>query len=84
MFQFMDEIGTYPHDKVLLELKDKLLFFIQSYAIKEEEKPITVEEITRLGRLGIVKKGLTDYSLLVLLAKEGRKMYTMSVWIFSM
>ena len=64
-FSIRDEIGTCPYFEVKLKLRDDKLFFVRPYNIREDQKPIN-----RLEKLGIIRKGLTGYSLPVLLVKR--------------
>ena len=49
--------------------RDETPFFVWPYAIREEQKHIVQREMDRLEKLGIIEKGLTGYSLPVLLVK---------------
>ena len=40
-FSFRDEIDTYPNIGVEINVTDKLLFFIRSYHVKEEDRTLT-------------------------------------------
>ena len=53
--------------EVKLELKDKTPFYIRSFPIKEEEKIIVDREIRKGCLLGILRKGLSSYSSLIML-----------------
>ena len=64
-----DEIGTCPFIEVHLKLKDETPFFVRPYPMREEQKKVTQKEIDRLKHLGIIRKGLTGYSSLVVLVK---------------
>ena len=48
--------------EVKLELKDKTLFYIRPFPIKEEEKIIVDREMKKACLLGILGKGLSSYS----------------------
>ena len=48
MCQFTLKSGTCPHVKVVLQSKDESPFFMQTYAIKEEQKPIIEKEKNRI------------------------------------
>ena len=65
-----DEIGTCPFIKVHLKLKDETPFFVRPYPMREEQKKVIQKEMDRLKHLGIIRKGLTDYSSLVVLVKR--------------
>ena len=53
-----------------LQLRDDTPFFVRPYPIREEQKVIVQREMDRLEKLGIIEKGLTGYSSLVLLVKR--------------
>ena len=65
-FSLRDEIGTCPFIEVHLKLKDETPFFVRPYTMREEQKVIQ-KEMDRLKHLGIIRKGLTGYSSLVVL-----------------
>ena len=69
-FSIRDEIGTCPYFEVKLKLRDNKPFFVRPYNIWKDQKPITQKEMGRLEKLGIIHKGLTGYSLPVLLVKR--------------
>ena len=69
VFSLRDEIGTCPFIEVHLKLKDKTLFFVRPYPMREEQKKVIQKEMDRLKHLGIIQKGLTRYSSLVVLVK---------------
>ena len=69
VFSLRDEIDICPFIEVHLKLKDKTPFFVQPYPMHEEEKKVIQKEMTRLKHLGIIQKGLTSYSSLVVLVK---------------
>ena len=69
-FSIRDEIGTCPYFQVKLKLRDDKPFFVRPYNIHEDQKPIIQKEMDRLEKLGIIRKGLTGYSSLVLLVKR--------------
>ena len=69
MFSLRDEIGTCPFIEVHLKLKDKTPFFVRPYPMREEQKKVIQKEMDRLEHLGIIRKGLTGYSSLVVLVK---------------
>ena len=69
-FRIWDEIGTCPYFEVKLKLRDDKPFFVRPYNICEDQKPIIQKEMDRLEKLGIIRKGLTRYSSLVLLVKR--------------
>ena len=69
VFSLRDEIGTCPFIEVHLKLKDKIPFFVRPYPMREEQKKVIQKEMDRLEHLGIIQKGLTGYSSLVVLVK---------------
>ena len=70
VFRLRDEIGTCPFIKVHLKLKDETPFFVRPYPMWEEQKKVIQKEMNRLEQLGIIQKGLTSYSSLVVLFKQ--------------
>ena len=69
VFSLKDEIGTCPFIQVHLKLKDETPFFVRPYPMREEQKKVIQKEMDRLEHLGIIHKGLTGYSSLVVLVK---------------
>ena len=69
VFSLRDEIGTCPFIEVHLKLKDETSFFVRPYSMREEQKKVIQKEMDRLENLGIIRKGLTGYSSLVVLVK---------------
>ena len=69
VFSLRDEIGTCPFIEVHLKLKDETSFFVRPYPMREEQKKVIQKEMDRLEHLGIIRKGLTGYSSLVVLVK---------------
>ena len=69
-FSIPDDIGTCPYFEVKLKLRDDKPFFVRSYNIHEDQKPIIQKEMDRLEKLGIIRKGLTGYSSPVVLVKR--------------
>ena len=69
IFSLRDEIGTCPFIEVHLKLKDETPFFVRPYPVREEQKKVIQKEMERLEHLGIIQKGLTGYSSLVILVK---------------
>ena len=69
VFSLRDEIGTCPFIEVHLKLKDETPFFVRPYSMREEQKKVIQKEMDRLEHLGIICKGLTGYSSLVVLVK---------------
>ena len=70
IFSLRDEIGTCPFIEVHLKLKDEMPFFVRPYPMREEQKKVIQKEMDRLEHLGIIQKGLTSYSSLVVLVKQ--------------
>ena len=70
VFSLRDEIGTSPFIEVHLKLKDETPFFVRHYPMREEQKKVIQKEMDRLKHLGIIQKGLTGYSSLVILVKR--------------
>ena len=70
IFSLRDKIGTCPFIEVHLKLKDKMPFFVRPYPVREEQKKVIQKEMDRLKHLGIIQKGLTGYSSLVVLVKR--------------
>ena len=68
-FSLRDEIGTCPFIGVHLKLKDETPFFVRPYPMREEQKKVILKEMDRLEHLGIIHKGLTGYSSLVVLVQ---------------
>ena len=69
VFSLRDEIGICPFIEVHLKLKDKTPFFVRPYPMMEEQKKVIQKEMDRIKHLGIIHKGLTSYSSLVVLVK---------------
>ena len=70
LFSLRDEIGTCPFIEVHLKLKDETPFFVRPYPMQEEQKKVIQKEMDRLEHLGMIQKGLTGYSSLVVLVKR--------------
>ena len=70
VFSLRDEIGTCPFIEVDLKLKDETPFFVRPHPMREEQKKVIQKEMDRLKHLGIIHKGLTDYSSPVVLVKR--------------
>ena len=69
VFSLTDEIGTCPFIEVHFKLKDETPFFVRPYPMRKEQKKVIQKEMDRLKHLGIIRKGLTSYSLPVVLVK---------------
>ena len=72
VFSLRDEIGTCPFIEVHVKLKDEKdeTFLARPYPMREEQKKVIQKEMDRLQHLGIIQKGLTGYSSLVVLVKR--------------
>ena len=51
------------------QAESKTTFFVCPYPMREEQKKVIQKEMDILEHLGIIQKGLTGYSLLVVLVK---------------
>ena len=69
VFSLRDEICTCLFIEVHLKLKDETPLFVRLYPMREEQKKVIQKEMDRLKHLGIIRKGLTSYSSLVVLVK---------------
>ena len=69
VFSLRDEIGTCPFIEVHLKLKDETPFFVRPYLMRVEQEKVIQKEMDRLKHLGIIHKGLTSCSSLVVLVK---------------
>ena len=69
VFSLRCEIGMCPFLEVHLKLTDETPFFVCPYPMREEQKKVIQKEMDRLEHLGIIQKGLTGYSSLVVLVK---------------
>ena len=65
-----DEIDTCPFIEVHLKVKDETHFVVRPYPMREEQKKVIQKKMDRLKNLGIIHKGLTSYSSLVVLVKR--------------
>ena len=70
VFSLRNEMGTCPFIEVHLKLKDETPFFVRLYPLREGQKKVIQKEMDRLEHLGIIRKGLTGYSLPVVLVKR--------------
>ena len=66
-FSLRDEIGLCQSMEVELELKDESPFFIRPFPIKESDKDIVDKEMRKGCLLGILKKGMSSYSIPIML-----------------
>ena len=69
-FSLRDEIGTYPHTEVEIDVTDKSPFFIRPYHLREEDKAIIDKEMKRLCHMCILKEGFSAYSRPVMLVSR--------------
>ena len=53
-----------------VEIKGQNSIFVRPYPMREEQKKVIQKEMDRLEHLGIIQKGLTGYSSLVVLVKR--------------
>ena len=67
VFSLRDDIGTCPNIEVEIDVRDKSLFFITPYHVKEEDKTLIDKEMKLLCYLGILKEEFLAYSSPVLL-----------------
>ena len=65
--EFLEKVEQFT--EVHLKLKDETPFFVRPYPMREEQKKVIQKEMDRLKHLGIIQKGLTGYSSLVVLVK---------------
>ena len=70
VFSLRDETGMCPFIEVHLRPKDETPFLVRPYPMQEEQKKIIQKETDRLELLGIIRKGLTSCSSLVVLVKR--------------
>ena len=56
-----------PFYRGTFKIKDEIPFFVRPYPMREEQKKVIQKEMDRLEHLGIIWKGLTGYSSLVVL-----------------
>ena len=71
-FSLYGEIGSCPDFEVDIELKDDSPFFIRPYPVAEENKKHIDQELEKLVKLGILKKGCSAYtSPVMLISKKG-------------
>ena len=75
VFSLRDEIGTCPFIEVHLKLKDETPVFVRPYPMREEQKKVIQKEMDRLEHLGIIQKGLTGYSPVVLVKRKNQNLY---------
>ena len=67
-------------------MKDETPLFVQPYPMREEHKKVIQKEMDRLEHLGVIRKGLTGYSLPVVLVKrKNQNLYTVcsDFWILN-
>ena len=79
VFSLRDETGTCPLIEVHFKLKDETPFIVRPYPMREEQKKVIQKEMDRLEHLGIIQKGLTSFSSLVVLVKrKNQNLYRVS------
>ena len=61
--------------EVHLKLKDETPVFVRPYPMREEQKKVMQKEMDRLEHLGIIQKGLTGYSPVVLVKRKNQNLY---------
>ena len=66
-FSLRDVIGTCPNIELEIDMRDKSLFFIWPYHVKEEDKTLIDKEMKHLCYLGILKEGFSAHSSPVML-----------------
>ena len=69
-FSPRDEIGTCPNIEVDLQVIDKSSFFIRSFHVIEEDKPMIDIEMQRLVHLCILKKDMSPCSLITVISRK--------------
>ena len=70
-FSSRDEIDTCPNIEVEIEVKDKSLFFIRPYHVKDKDKNILDKEMKILSYLGILREGFSTYlSPVILISRK--------------
>ena len=64
------KLAMCPYFEVKLQLREDKPFFVCPYnVLQRSESRLYRKEMDRLEKLGIIRKGLTDYSSPVLLVK---------------
>ena len=66
-FSLGDEIGLCQNMEVELELTDETPFFIRPFQIKESDKDLVDKEMRKGCLLGMLKKGMSSYSIPMML-----------------
>ena len=85
VFHLRDEIGTCPFIEVHLKLKDETPI-LYNHILCGKNKRVIQEEMDRLEHLGIIYKGLTGYSsLVVLVRRKNQNLYQVcsDFWILN-
>ena len=73
-FSLRDEIGKCPDIKVNIEVNDSSTFFVRSFLIAEEDKPLMDKCMQELVSLGILTKNSTTHtSPVMLVARKGNE-----------
>ena len=74
IFSLRDEIGKCPDIKVNIEVNDPSTFFVRSFPIVEEDKPLMDKCMQKLVSLGILTKNSTTHtSPVMLVARKGNE-----------
>ena len=58
-----DEIGACPNIEVKIDVADKSPFFIRPYHVGEEHKAFIDKQMKRFYYMGILKEGISAYSI---------------------
>ena len=66
-FSLRDEIGNCPNIKVDIDVIDESPFFVRSFPISEDDKPIMDWQMQRLVSLGILTRNTTSHTSSVML-----------------
>ena len=66
-FSLRDEVGVCPYLKVHVEMKDKSLFFVCPYGVKEDQKKWVDKEMRKGCLLGYMRWGMSSYSSPIML-----------------
>ena len=73
-FSLRDEIGQCPNIKIDIDVIDDSPFFVRSFPIHEEDKPIMDSYMAKLVSLGILTKNNTTHTFPVMLvSRKGTK-----------
>ncbi len=66
-FSLRDEVGVCPYLKVHVEMKDKSLFFVRPYRVKEDQKKWVDKEMRKGCLLSYMRWGMSSYSSPIML-----------------